>query len=334
MADFELNDEIRDEARVAWYRYLDLLNPFRPDLYRYCLRLTGNIWDAEDLVQETVVRGFATLGAVYRTIDNPRGYLVRIASNLWMDTMRRRQLEARTPAPEPAASPPSPEQGRELSEAGAALLQRLSPQERAALLLKEVFDMSLREIAVMLKTSVGAVKAALHRGRDRVRESEASPASHRPVPSRALVERFLELLQARDLPALLEMMLDGGTVEVAGGLLEAGRDQFSADGSWLWQAVHVHPELPEHLRPKRWETEFVEFEGEPMMLAFTDDEGRRKLVSVTRFEERDGKIARIRPYYFCPDTMRAVGRRLGLEVHTGLYRFPAPVPDRKTEKTD
>ncbi|MBW2282347.1 MAG: RNA polymerase sigma factor, partial [Deltaproteobacteria bacterium] len=93
MADLELNDEIRDEARVTWYRYLDLLNPFRPDLYRYCLRLTGgDVWDAEDLVQETVVRGFATLGARYRPIDNPRGYLVRIASNLWMDAMRRRQL--------------------------------------------------------------------------------------------------------------------------------------------------------------------------------------------------------------------------------------------------
>ncbi len=331
MADFELNDEIRDEARAAWYRYLDLLNPFRPDLHRYCLGLTGNLWDTEDLVQETVVRGFATLGAVYRTIDNPRGYLVRIASNLWMDAMRRRQLEARTPALEPAAAAPSPDQGSELRDAGAALLQRLSPQERAALLLKEVFDMSLQEIAVMLKTSIGAVKAALHRGRRRIDESETPAAASRPVPSRALVERFVDRLQARDLPALLEMMLDGGTVEVAGGLLEAGREQFSADGSWLWQAVHVHPELPEHLRPKPWENEFVEFEGEPMMLAFTDNEGRRKLVSVTRFEESDGKLARIRPYYFCPDTMREVGRRLGLEVYTGLYRFPAPVPERKAD---
>ncbi|MBW2279839.1 MAG: hypothetical protein JRG82_03775, partial [Deltaproteobacteria bacterium] len=77
-----------------------------------------------------------------------------------------------------------------------------------------------------------------------------------------------------------------------------------------------------------WENEFVEFEGEPMMLAFTDDDGQRKLVSVTRLDEAEGQVARVRPYYFCPDTIREVGRRLGLEVYTGLYRFPAPVPPR------
>jgi len=328
MADIELNDDIRDEARNAWYRYLDLLNPFRPDLHRYCLRLTGNLWDAEDLVQDTVVRGFATLGALYRSIDNPRGYLVRIATNQWMDTMRRKQLEARAPEPDPPSAPPSPEQRSDVHDAGAALVQRLPPQERAALLLKEVFDMSLKEIAVMLNTSVGAVKAALHRGRDRVGDSENMPGE-RPMPSRELVQRFVERLEARDLPALLDMMLDGGTVEVAGGLLEAGRDEFSATGSWLYQAVHVHPELPEAIRPKPWENQFIEFEGEPMMLCFTDEDGGRKLVSVTRFEEEEGKIARVRPYYFCPDTIREVGRRLGHEVYTGLYRFPAPVTDRE-----
>jgi len=323
MSDFELNDDIREEARNAWYRYVDLLNPFRSDLHRYCLGLTGNLWDAEDLVQETVVRGFATLGVVHRAIENPRGYLVRIATNRWADAMRRRELEGRTEPPAPTDSTPPPEQRSEVGEAGAALVQRLAPQERAALLLKEVFDMSLQEIAVMIGTSVGAVKAALHRGRARIREEDA--ATTRPLPSRALVEQFVDRLAARDLPALLEMMLDGGAVEVAGSLLEVGRDEFSADGSWLWQSVHVHPELPEEVRPKPWEPEVAELDGEPVMISFTHEPGTRSLVSVTRFEEQEGKIARIRPYYFCPETIREVARRLGHEPYTGLYRFPAPI---------
>ncbi len=330
MADLELPDQLRSDAQLAWRRYVDLLNPFRPDLHRYCLRLTGDLWDAEDLVQDTILRGFATLGMVHRKIENPRGYLVRIASNLWMDALRRRKLEARSPGLESASAAPSPDQASDVREAGAAMMQRLSPQERAALLLKEVFDMSLNEIAEMLETSVGAVKAALHRARDRVRETPAP--SHRPVPSKAIVERFIARLEARDLPGLLELMLDGGCVEVPGSLLETGREQLGLEGSWLWQAVHVHPELPEELRPKPWQIEYREFEGEPVMLSFADHEGERKLVSIARFDEQDGQIARIRPYYFCPETMREVGRRLGLEVITGLYRFPVPVEPLRPER--
>jgi RNA polymerase sigma-70 factor (ECF subfamily) len=74
----------------------------------------------------------------------------------------------------------------------------------------------------MLRTSVGAVKAALHRGRERLRP-EADPAeARRPQPSPALVERFIERLNASDLPAMLELMLDGASVETLGGLLEVG----------------------------------------------------------------------------------------------------------------
>ena len=62
MPDLELPDRMRQDAQLAWRRYVDLLNPFRPDLHRYCLRLTGDLWDAVDLVQDTIVRGFATLG--------------------------------------------------------------------------------------------------------------------------------------------------------------------------------------------------------------------------------------------------------------------------------
>jgi len=61
MAEPEFPSEIRDAARAAWHRYVDFLSPFRPGLYKYCRRLTGDIWDAEDLVQDTVVRGFGVL---------------------------------------------------------------------------------------------------------------------------------------------------------------------------------------------------------------------------------------------------------------------------------
>jgi RNA polymerase sigma-70 factor (ECF subfamily) len=68
-------------AADAWLRYLELLDDFRPDLYRYCRRLTGNVWDAEDLVQDTLEQGFAHLGLLSNPIDNPRAESATSGSN-------------------------------------------------------------------------------------------------------------------------------------------------------------------------------------------------------------------------------------------------------------
>src|SRR4029453_17357413 len=78
VADSELPDGLRDELRTAWHRYLDLFAPLPPPR-------TRNVWDAEDLVQETLVRAFATLGQIHHTVREPRAYLLRTASNLWID---------------------------------------------------------------------------------------------------------------------------------------------------------------------------------------------------------------------------------------------------------
>src|SRR5262249_34151159 len=143
---------------------------FRPQLHRYCRKLTGDVWDAEDLVQETLLRAFATLGSVYNTIANPRGYLTRIATNIWLDGERRRTAEKRSLSLQVPETQNEPTHASDVRHAGTALLEILAPRERAAILLKEVFDLSLKETAEMLATSENAVKAALHRGRTRLKE--------------------------------------------------------------------------------------------------------------------------------------------------------------------
>ena len=91
--ELKLTDDARRAAGAAWFDYLELLDPFRPDLFRYCRKLADDLWDAEDLVQDTLEQGFAKLASVHHSIENPRGYLLRIASNLWVDRIRRRQVE-------------------------------------------------------------------------------------------------------------------------------------------------------------------------------------------------------------------------------------------------
>src|SRR5215468_11526914 len=105
MSDPKLPNGLRDDLRTAWHRYVDLLVPVRPALHGYCRRLTGNLWDAEDLVQDTLVRAFAQWGVTHPAIRDPRSYLLRTATNVWIDTLRRRETEARGRPLVPGATP-------------------------------------------------------------------------------------------------------------------------------------------------------------------------------------------------------------------------------------
>ena len=329
MGGSEFPDALRDDLRTAWHRYVDELVPLRPALYGYCRRLAGNVWDAEDLVQDTLLRAFAHWGVTYPPIREPRSYLLRTATNVWIDTLRRRQTEARASSADldraPAAGA-SPESSSDVRDAGSRLLQRLSPQQRAAIVLKEVFEMTLEEIAALLATTTGAVKAALHRGRDRLREPEGAAASRRPLPSAELLDRFIAGYNAKDVKGLVALMLEGGATENVGNSFHIGSDPAEGTPRFLHAVVHGHREWPQEFQREAARIERVEFEGERIVLAFRTYRGREALESIYRFEEQDGRIARIRSYAFCPETMRAVGEALGVRVRTGIYRAPTPAP--------
>ena len=326
MADLELPTDLRDDLRTAWHRYVDRVAPFRPALHGYCRRLTRDLWDAEDLVQDTLLRVFGTLGHIHHDVRSPRAYLLRVATHLWIDTLRRRAREAAplaAQAAEPGAPAAQPGAARDL---GTLLLERLAPQERAAVLLKELFDLSLAETAEALGTSVGAVKAALQRGRERLREAGEGAGLPRAVPSVELVDRFVALYDARDKDGLVALMLDGGQIENVGCGLEYGRDDFPREDGWFHKALYGHDEWPPPFRYESARIERALYEGEPLILCFATRGGAEALEQILRIEERDGGIARLRGYAFCPESMRAVAEDLGLPVRTGLYRFPTPAP--------
>src|SRR5262245_34926710 len=155
---------VQRSVRGPWRRYLDQLTEHRPALHAYCCRLTGNVWDGEDLVQDTLIRVFSLLGKTDARLENPKAYLIRTAANLWIDRVRRSAREQAAMAleqAEPTSVPPyETTDGR---VAARTLFQTLHPQERAALLMKDVLDLSLEETAAILRTSVGAVKSALSR---------------------------------------------------------------------------------------------------------------------------------------------------------------------------
>jgi RNA polymerase sigma-70 factor (ECF subfamily) len=325
VSEFQLTDPLRDEMRASWHRFLDLLTPFRPALHAYCRRLAGNLWDGEDLAQDTLLRSFGALAQLHDPVRNPRAYVLRTATHLWIDKLRRRESEAaalaETDAPTAASSDPGA-----VRDAGQALLQRLAPRERAAVILKDVFDLSLEESAEVLETTIGAVKAALHRGRARLREPEPESDPKRPLPSPALVDRFVELFNAEDKPGLLKLVLDNATVENVGIGMEWGADGHRSPKSWFEGALGGHPEWPAVWRYESRRAEGLLYRGEPIVGLFTTRRGAEALEGVIRFEQQESFVSRMRCYSFCPEITRAVGEELGLTVRTGIYRYPTLEP--------
>jgi RNA polymerase sigma-70 factor (ECF subfamily) len=120
-------------VRQPWREYLDALAPLRPSLPRYCLRLTGSVWDAEDLVQDTLLRVFGLLGKVSADLENPRAYLARTATHLWIDRIRRSAREREILDAErdalAAGAGGDPSGGLAVRDAANALLAELAPRE-------------------------------------------------------------------------------------------------------------------------------------------------------------------------------------------------------------
>lgn len=327
MDKIELPDEMRDVLRASWHRYLDQVQPLRPAFHAYCRRLTRNLWDAEDLVQESLLKAFGMLGHIDSPIRNPRAYLLRVATHLWIDTLRRRDYERNFDKHDPPAELAPPDTRAAVRSAGSVLLHRLPPRERAALILKDVFDMSLEETADVLETTVGAVKSALHRGRGRLSEDETKAAApRRGAPSAALLDQFVDRLNARDKAGLLALVLENAPVENVGCSYQFGSEMHEGKRSWFEGSTSDHPEWPDRIRWDATRVDTAVYDGEPIILVFHVRKGVEYLEIVNRIEEEDGKIASIRSYGFCPEVMREVGQALGHKVNTGLYRYPTPAP--------
>lgn len=308
--------------KPAWQRFLDVYEPLRPELYRYCRYLTRSPWDAEDLVQDTLARAFVTLGCLASDVPNPRAWLLRVASNLWID---RQRTTHRVPDEVPVALSPEP---RVTREAAGTLISRLSPQERAAVVLKDAFDLPLEDIAQTLSTTVGAVKAALHRGRGKLAEPIAPDEAVAPHP--AVLDAFCIAFNARDLDRLAGLLLDTATAEIVGINTEYGPD--AARKGSFWGALQplswseqlqcgIEPQYLEGYQPAPPRAEVRTHRGEPIILFWYGQVGGEVVRDVGRAEVEGDRLSHWRNYFFTPDVTAEVCRELGVHFQTNGYRY-------------
>src|SRR5215813_11004199 len=190
----------------------ELIQNIRPELHRYVTHMIGSVVDAEDVVQETLVKAYDSL-ALLNAQSNVRGWLFRVAHNKAIDLLRRdthEPLELLDDYPM-IAEPDQPLEEKELAAFALSMFLQLAPRQRSCVILKDVLDYSLAEISEMLDATVPEIKAALHRGRTRLRElSITVEVSTPPLDEheQELLMRYVDRFNARDFESLQRMLTD------------------------------------------------------------------------------------------------------------------------------
>ncbi len=288
-------------ARAAQDAFFAVIEPHRSALWRYCYRLTGSPWDAEDLVQESLARAFGHLSGIWQPTQ-PRAYLFRIASNTWIDSMR----SAKHPAFDPAVDDVSVAASDEDDSAAALdhLAATLPRSQAVAVLLVDVFDFRLVEAAEMLNTTSVAVKGLLQRARRSLRQraaAERPPIARRTAPDR-LVAQYVDAFNRRDVDAIAALMYEDAVVDIVGVGENRGRRTIREDSLSQWA---VDP-LPQR-------AEAGEFAGVPVVFVFAaGDDGVERLHRIDRQIWIDGYIRLWKTYFYTPEVLALAAAALGI----------------------
>jgi RNA polymerase sigma-70 factor (ECF subfamily) len=228
-------------STLAVPQTFDDLERHRRELTAYCYRMLGSPFEAEDAVQDTLLRAWRALER-FEGRSSLRSWLYRIATNVCMDALSGRERRARPMDLGDARSPDGPigeilpevtwiepiPDGRVIAEgdpaavaesretirlAFVAAMQHLPPRQRAALILCEVLHWKASEVAELLETSTAAVNSALQRARATLDEADVADAGRGALSDhdRELLMRYMDAFQRYDMDALTELIHEDAT---------------------------------------------------------------------------------------------------------------------------
>ena len=280
------------EAR--YLAFLETISSLRPNLHRYCARMTGSVMDGEDVVQEALFEAYRKLD----TFDESRPlkpWLFRIAHNRCIDFLRRRGVrnEAETAAAVPEVTSPADAALLGVGKAIEHLIAILPPRERASILLKDVFDYSLEEIADLTDSTVGAVKAALNRARTKLAKSSPPAKSARSASPelKRIMQLYVDRFNRRDWDGVRELISADARLNVFDRFAGKAADApyFVNYDRWPWP----------------WKLAVGEVDGEPVVLILKRGADAWTPYSTIRFDVIEQRIERIVDYIHCPWVIEA-----------------------------
>lgn len=279
-----------DEARQ---RFLALVADVRPDLHRYCARMTGSIADGEDVVQETLARAYYELSQL-KELPPLRPWLFRMAHNRAIDHWRHESLRQAEPldaaldlADEAQHEPDQVLARNQAVRAAISRFLELAPAQRGCVILKDLLDHSIDEIADELVMSVPAVKSALHRGRETLqRLSAQAPAPATAGQHAAAVVRYAALFNARDWDGIRSLLADDVRLDLVSRRKAAGRREVGAY-------------FTNYDRVRDWHLSPAWLDGREVLEVRRDARNDRPDYFI-ELTWRDGRLMAIRDYRYVP----------------------------------
>lgn len=300
------------EKRKQRNEFYQAVAASRPALFKYCRKLTGNPWDAEDLAQETLLMAYGRLAEKHAGIQNIQSYLFKMATNQWISWCRRNRFVSSEGHPEPSYE----SEMFSAQDSLGALFLHLPPKERVAFVLSEVFESKNEEIAEIMGNTEGAVKAALSRARDKVK-SLGSPKARgakraTPIGHQEVLTQAVKAFNSRDLEGFVKLFAVNAESRGYGCFYETGIEEIKK-GS-LFFTVNTHEGKPQ---PAGMQAKMVEIHGEAFFAIFHDG----RLDDIWKFSVEEGEILAFDCYYCCPDVLREAAEVLGVEANDHGYWF-------------
>jgi RNA polymerase sigma-70 factor (ECF subfamily) len=269
------------------------LAAMRPKLHRYCARMVGSVIDGEDVLQDALIKAVeahASAGEIGTAIENPEGWLFRIAHNTALDFLRKRQRQQALEGDAEVDMMPDQidaVESRQIAGASLRTFMRLPVAQRSSVILMDVLGCSLQEICEVMECSLPAAKAALHRGRTQLRafanEAEDMPQQRLSELDRARLGAYVAYFNARDFDAIRAMIADDVRLDLVSktrlnGKAEVSRyfGNYSSVSDW-----HLVPGL---------------VEGHPAILVFDPDDRASGPKYFVLLNWADGKVATIRDF--------------------------------------
>lgn len=273
-------------------QFMELVDDIRPELHRYCARMTGSVFDGEDVVQETLAKAYFALGQMLQP-PNLRPWLFRIAHNTAMDYLKRYERQHVEPVAELPERAQPEEDGIDplLVELALSKFTELPPVQRSAVILKDVLGQSLEETAETMGATVGAVKAALSRGRANIARTPHHPAAqsshHLSEERQAALRRYVDLFNAHDWDGLRALLGEESRLDVVSRV-----QQRMADAGYTARYA-------KYLETQEIRAEAGFVDGVPAIAMFSPASSREPSYFIL-LETAAGRISLIRDFRYVP----------------------------------
>jgi RNA polymerase sigma-70 factor (ECF subfamily) len=275
------------EARTS---FEEACRALRPDLHRFCTRMTGSVADGEDLLQEALVHAFYHLPEL-RQGSSLRSWLFRIAHNCCVDWQRRRKgaVPISDDVPDETDVALELEQQELARGTLAAIFTSLPTRERASVVLRDVLGYSLEETAEITGSSVGAVKAAIQRAREKLERARLERrASSFSAEERAILEAYAERFSRHDWDGVRALLAEEARLHVAGRWTGHFRGRYLTNYSQLsWE----------------FRLQLADVEGTPMIVTQRRSGATWQPHSVIALSIESGKVTAIRDYVHAPSVI-------------------------------